>query len=92
MSETPPVKQTPTFVIVRETVLESWLHDASTWALAAALIAPGWMLGSSAMQWAGFVVFLAAMLARSSGKYKRMNVTEARVELARIETEAAEAK
>ena len=75
------------FVVIRESILKSWATDASTLALATALIIPGWLIGSSAAQWLGFMVFFVMMVGKS--KTKRLTIAEARAELDRIEKEMA---
>lgn len=72
-----------TILILHESIAQSWLRDASMFALAVSLIAPGWWLGSSAMQWAGLVVFFVAVLA--CVRPHRMTIAEARKKLDEIE-------
>jgi hypothetical protein len=76
-------KAESTFIVIHETVLHSWMRDASTFALFAGLIGVGILADSTAMQWAGFFVAIVACIARASGmKTKRMTRDEAIVFLA----------
>lgn len=79
--------QKPTVIIVHETVAQSWATDASTFALFAALIGLGWVLGSDAMQWVGAFIGFTVIISRSVEKKtsRRFTVEEARLELDRIE-------
>ena len=79
------VKTNTVFVVVRETVFESWMHDASSYAMAAALIIPGWFIGSVAAQWLGVICFFIAVIGKA--KSKRLTIAEARAEIDRIEAE-----
>lgn len=74
MSETKPQS---TFIVVHETVLQSWLRDASSFAVFAGLVGLGVAVGSSAMQWAGFFVAVLILFARATGKTKRLTREEA---------------
>lgn len=64
-------------IVIRETVMESWISDASTYALFMALIGPGVYLGSSAMQWAGLIIALVTCLAKANARRKDMTKEEA---------------
>lgn len=46
----------PQVIILHETVLQSWLRDASTFALFLALIGIGILLQSVALQWVGAII------------------------------------
>lgn len=72
-----------------ETVFQAWARDASSFALFAALISLGVLVGSSAMQWAGFVVAWLVLFAKVSGfeKKHKFTIDEARKEIDRIEAE-----
>lgn len=66
------------FIIIHEKPLQSWLRDASSFALFACLIGLGVVVGSTAMQWAGFLVAIIVLLVRAgSMKPKRMSRAEA---------------
>jgi len=74
------------FIIIHETVLRSWMRDASTFVLFSALIGVGVVVDSSAMQWAGFLVALVAILSRvGTIKAKRMTRQEAIAHLHSLE-------
>lgn len=73
-------------IIVRESVLESWATDASTFALVVGLIGIGWLLGSNAMQWLGALFAFLTILARAMTE-RVYTIAEARAELDRIERE-----
>jgi hypothetical protein len=74
-------------VIVRESLIESFLNDAWTFSCLVAVIAVGVWIDSSAMQWIGGICWFIAILNRASGKFKRMTIPEARAELDRIESD-----
>lgn len=71
------MKKETEFVILHESVIQSWVRDSSTFALFASLIGVGIYLDSSAMQWIGFFVAVITIMARSSGKVKRMTKQQA---------------
>lgn len=64
-------------IIVRETILQSWLIDASTFALFVGLIGAGVYLQSSAMQWAGMTVAFVTCLAMANNRRRKMTRAEA---------------
>ncbi|GMB80512.1 hypothetical protein NN6n1_12940 [Shinella zoogloeoides] len=73
-TETPKTQ----FIIIHETPLQSWLRDASSFMLFACLIGLGVVVGSTAMQWAGFFVAVIILLGRAgSMKARRMSRAEA---------------
>lgn len=72
-------------IIIRETAWKSWLSDASTFGLFCALIGVGWLLDSSAMQWAGAIVAFLSIIGRSLRDYPKLTISEARIELDRLE-------
>jgi hypothetical protein len=66
------------FIVIHETPFQSWLRDASSFMLFACLIGLGVVVGSTAMQWAGFLVAAIILLGRAgSMKAKRMSRAEA---------------
>jgi hypothetical protein len=73
------------FMIVHETVAQSWGRDASAYALAVSLIGTGWFLGSEAMQWFGAIVTFITISMRASGKVQRLSPSEARAKIDEIE-------
>lgn len=80
-------KQLPTVILIRETWLSSLISDAGTFALFAGLIGLGWLLGSSAMQWSGFVVaaFMTFARAGSRADEYRYTIAQARDKLDQLE-------
>lgn len=58
-------------VMRQESVLTSWMRDASTLALVVALIGIGIVLESSAMQWFGAVVAFTTIIIKASAVEKR---------------------
>lgn len=72
-------KKAAKIIIIRETVLQSWLRDLGTFAMAAGLIGVGWALGSTAMQWFGFIATVIFLTARCSSRSREslMTPTEA---------------
>jgi hypothetical protein len=78
-------------VLVRkESVLLSWLRDASSFALFLALIGIGVYLESSAMQWAGAIIGFFTVVSQAAGKAKSStyDLKGARAELDRLEAES----
>lgn len=61
-------KPAPEIIILHETVLQSWLIDASTLALFVALIGIGVYLDSSAMQWAGAIIGFLTLASKANRK------------------------
>jgi hypothetical protein len=74
----------PEVIIVHETVLQSWLIDASTFAMFLALIGIGVFLDSNAMQWIGAIIGFFTIVGRASRK-QRLSVGEARKRLDELE-------
>ncbi|MEM8801108.1 MAG: hypothetical protein AAGF55_01090 [Pseudomonadota bacterium] len=75
-------------IILHETVLQSWLRDASTLALFVALIGIGVFLESAAMQWVGAFIgftFIIGKAIASAQRDKMLSVSEARKKLDEIE-------
>jgi len=79
--------KTDTVILVHETILQSWAHDAGTFATIAGLVAIGVFLDSTALQWIGAIMGFCAVIARSSGTVQRsrMTVAQARIKLDEIE-------
>jgi len=66
------------FIILHEKPLQSWMRDASSFALFAGLIGLGVVVDSTAMEWAGFFVAVIITLGRAGTmKAKRMSRAEA---------------
>lgn len=70
-------KANSTFIVIHETVLQSWLRDSSSFALFVGLIGIGILADSSAMQWAGFFVAFITCIGRALGSATRMTRDEA---------------
>jgi hypothetical protein len=64
-------------IVITESTAESWARDASTLALFVLLIGIGIALDSSAMQWSGAVVGFITILAKASGKAKKLTKEQA---------------
>ena len=58
----------PEFLIIHETIRQSWARDAGSYLLIVATIGTGWWLGSPAMQWLGFLMLVVAALAKIQSK------------------------
>ena len=76
-------------IVIHETVLQSWARDIGTFAMFFALIGIGWLINSSAMQWAGAIIAFIAIVQRASGKVERLTIAGAREKLDELEHEAA---
>lgn len=64
-------------IVVRETVWESIMSDAITFAMVVGIIGVGVYLNSAAMQWAGFLMLVLAALLRAGGRRDVMTRSEA---------------
>lgn len=62
----------------RETALESWKIDASTLVLGLAFVGIGWVIGSSALQWMGALVWIVFVFSQAVSKSQIMTISEAR--------------
>jgi hypothetical protein len=71
-------------IVIHETVLQSWLIDASTFALFICLIGVGIFLDSNAMQWVGAVIGFLTMVGRFS-RLNRLTIEQARARLNELE-------
>ncbi|MCM2293061.1 hypothetical protein NAC44_12085 [Allorhizobium sp. BGMRC 0089] len=66
------------FIVIHETVLQSWARDASTFMLFAGLIGLGVIAESAAMQWAGMLVAIVVFVSRTGPvKMRRMTREQA---------------
>ena len=76
-----------TVIIIRETAFEGVVSDISTFCIFVGLIGLGWLLGSSAMQWAGFIIGCLYLLSRASGmsSKNKMTIAQARKKLDELE-------
>ncbi|NNU70416.1 hypothetical protein G9X67_34765 [Rhizobium sp. WYCCWR 11152] len=70
-------KQPTQFIVITESVFQSWARDASTLALFVSLIGIGIALDSPAMQWVGALVGFITITARASGKAKKLTKEQA---------------
>lgn len=77
----------PIIILKHETLRESLISDAMSVATAWALILPGWLLGSGAMQVTGAILFALWFVSRLiiAGDRSRMTISEARKRLDQIE-------
>lgn len=66
-----------TLLYVHETTIGSVISDTFTWLMVMSLIGIGWWLKSSAMQWCGFLMFAVTVMAKGSGKTKKISPQEA---------------
>lgn len=65
----------PKVVLLHETVAQSLLRDAGTFCMLVACMGVGWFLDSSAMQWAGFIMFFLFIFGRVMGTAKNNQKT-----------------
>lgn len=73
-------------IIIRETVMQSWLRDIGTFALFAGLIGLGWLIGSATMQVVGALIAFISIGWRASGSKPGLyTIAEARQRLDQIE-------
>jgi len=83
MSRSPPKK----IILIRETSLQSWLHDASTFVLVVALVGIGIYLESTPLQWIGAIMAFITISVRAAGLKEKNSFTvdEARVRLEELD-------
>lgn len=74
-------------IISHETFWQALRVDATTYALALALILPGHWLGSAAMEWVGFIVFFITLTSKAIAE--RVTIDQARARLDEIEADRA---
>lgn len=72
-------------LLIHETVLQSWLRDASTLALFLALIGIGWLFNSEPMQWVGACVGFTFTLTQAKRGEWCCTIPEARNRLDELE-------
>lgn len=72
-------------IILKESARDSILSDSFTYACTMAVIGLGFLMGSAAAQWLGFILFFVICATKASGR-KRLTPAEARAELDRIES------
>lgn len=70
-------KEKKVFIILTESRLDSWIRDASTFAMFVGLIGIGVYLESAALQWVGAACGFISIIARASGVGKKMSREEA---------------
>ncbi|MND62680.1 hypothetical protein D3C80_539710 [compost metagenome] len=81
-----PAKAKPQqVIIIHETVLNSWMRDASTFALFLALIGIGILLQSVALQWVGAIIGFIVVGTRASMIRKCFTIPDARKRLDEME-------
>lgn len=79
-------KPDPKVIIVHESVLKAIVTDAVTYIMVVGVIGTGWLLGSSAMEWIGFLALLITAFLVALGKSdKQMTIKEAREFLNKLE-------
>ena len=66
---------TDTIIVIHETWIESAKRDLFSVICVGAIIGPGVFLGSSAMQWFGFLMLLVIVVSRVVGLRKKMGMT-----------------
>jgi hypothetical protein len=72
-------------MLIHESVVMSWLRDASTFALFFALIGIGWFIGSSVLEVVGAIVAFITIASTPLKEKSKFTVAEARAELDKIE-------
>ncbi|PWL18858.1 hypothetical protein DKP76_07290 [Falsochrobactrum shanghaiense] len=75
----------PEVIIVHETVLKSWMRDASTFILFAALIGIGVLLQSVALQWVGAIIAFITISAKATNVGRSYSIPQARAKLDQLE-------
>ena len=73
-------------MVIRESVRESWLIDGGTFLMCLAVMVISRFMESPAMGWFGGILLFLGIFVRFSSKQKKFfTISEARVELDRIE-------
>jgi hypothetical protein len=75
--------KTENIVISHETFWQALVVDTTSYALAIALIMPGYFLGIHALEWAGMFVFFIILMAKAATR--TMTIDQARARLDEIE-------
>lgn len=63
------------FIVLRESIAQSWARDAGTFSLFAGLISLGVYVESGAMQWVGAIIGFMVVISRAAGFTKRSEMT-----------------
>ncbi|WP_299949099.1 hypothetical protein [uncultured Ruegeria sp.] len=81
----------PKIIVVRESWIESAKRDLFSVACAFAIIGPGVLVDSSAMQWFGFLLAMIVIFTRAAGLRKKMTVSldEAIEQIDQLKAEAS---
>lgn len=72
-------------ILIRESFWSSIVSDTYTFLVVVGIISIGWLLQSTAMQWAGFLMLMILGLGKIVGKTPRLTVAEARAKLDEFE-------
>lgn len=75
----------PKIIILHETVAHSLIKDAGTVLACFAIMAPGWFLEITAMQWTGFVMFWVYVLSYAANKGNQMTPEQAKAFIESLE-------
>lgn len=89
---TTKTKTEKTVIVIRESNLESFIQDGTTFAMLLAIILISNLLNSQAVGWVGAILFFLAILTRWAHSRAFFTVDEARAELDRIEAKIKEGK
>jgi len=73
------------FVVLHETIFQSWVSDAGTYAMFVALVGTGWALESTALQWVGAIMGFLAVVGHACGKTEKLTFEQARSRIDEIE-------
>jgi len=73
------------YIIVSESIAKSWIRDASTFVMFAALIGLGWLIDSTTMQVVGAIIGIIAVFARSVSMQNVARVTSVEAAYARLD-------
>ena len=75
-------------IIIRENLAESIAKDCFTFLMLAGLVAVGWLLDSTALQWIGSLMGFSAVCVKASGARKRrtFDIAGARKRLDELES------
>lgn len=70
-------------IVVRESLRDSIIKDVVSLLMIALMVVPGWLVGSSALQWAGVALLVAVVLARAL-QPRTLTPQEAKAEIERL--------
>ncbi|WP_026782649.1 hypothetical protein [Pleomorphomonas koreensis] len=82
------MEERPKYIIIHQSVKQSWLKDLGSVVTLAGLIGLGWAIGSTAMQYVGAAIAMLTLFARQkNAATTAISIGEARAILDKLEAE-----